>query len=71
VGKEKISYMCPKSAFPITLGCAYRKPEKGKYGECWIIMATDDIINAAGWTKEIVKRHEVAHGQRTIAARAQ
>jgi hypothetical protein len=47
---------CPKTTLPITLGCARHNET-----ECWIIIATDPILRAAGLTYEIVLRHEVGH----------
>jgi hypothetical protein len=53
-----MSKLCPKTPFPITLGCAYSSPDKS---ECVVIMAEDGIIYDAGWTRELVWRHERAH----------
>jgi hypothetical protein len=38
------------------LGCAHRFPTG-----CWIIMASDELIQAAGWEPDIVRRHEIGH----------
>ena len=48
--------LCPKTSLPITLGCAFLRQAK-----CEIVIADDDILKDAGWTFEIVKRHEEAH----------
>jgi hypothetical protein len=47
---------CPKTTLPITLGCS-RQIE----GECWIVIANDDILKASGWSYDVVYRHERAH----------
>jgi hypothetical protein len=62
VGKESIAAMCPKTPFPVTLGCS-RLGRPFGLGEntCQIIIANDDILHAAGYTYEIVYRHERGH----------
>src|SRR5262245_51908346 len=38
--------ICPKTSFPVTLGCAITTPDKS---ECLIVLAHDPIIKKAGW----------------------
>ena len=55
--KEMMARLCPKTwMVPVTLGCAYVHER-----DCTIVVANDDILEAAGWRFEIVKRHEVDH----------
>src|SRR5262245_46702975 len=54
--KEKMGKLCPKSSFPITLGCAYAHER-----DCTIVIADDDILKAQGLNYQIVLRHEVGH----------
>src|SRR5262245_10713988 len=56
VGPEFMNRICPRTSFPVTLGCAF----VGK-DECWIVLAEDATIESYGWTTEIVKRHEIGH----------
>lgn len=59
--QDWVRIMCPGSKFLPTigaLGCAHRHPT-GR--ECLIILAPDADIVAAGFTTEIVKRHEIGH----------
>src|SRR5262245_52669888 len=60
--------LCPKTSYPITLGCqrfltditdAVTPTPLGK--TCIVVIAKDEILQAEGWTYEIVKRHEVGH----------
>jgi hypothetical protein len=60
--------LCPATRFPITLGCqrflvdardVVTPTPLGK--TCIIIVAKDEILQAQGWTYEIVKRHERGH----------
>jgi hypothetical protein len=55
--KDVMMGLCPKTALPITLGCARR------YGPsvCHIYIAADEILNVAGWAYETVRRHEIGH----------
>src|SRR5262249_52544309 len=59
--------LCPKTSYPVTLGCQrFMHIEDGvtptPLGKvCVIIVAQDEILQAQGWTYEIVKRHEVGH----------
>jgi len=50
--KALMGQLCPKTA----LGCARRYSDS-----CSIVIATDEIIKAVGWTTEIVLRHEIGH----------
>jgi len=54
--KEAMARLCPKTSMPVTLGCAYAHAT-----DCTIVIANDDIIRAAGWTYDIVYRHERSH----------
>ena len=54
--KDLMGQLCPKTAFPVTLGCARRYNDS-----CSIVIATDEIIKAVGWTTEIVLRDEIGH----------
>ena len=58
VPPETMRAICPKTIFPLTLACAYPTRDQS---ECLIIMLSDELIKAAGWTPEIVRRHEVGH----------
>jgi hypothetical protein len=56
--KEEMEARCPKAPPKMaTLGCA---PVRTK-DECHIIVANDDILEAAGYTAKIMRRHEEAH----------
>jgi len=63
VEAERIPYVCPRTADPITLGCMkHFQPDPGApRGSCHVILAPDEVIEAAGWTPEIVLRHEIGH----------
>src|SRR5262245_10996996 len=50
--------LCPKSSFTPTLGCAYSSVD---LSECVVIMAIDGLIYDAGWSPEVVWRHERGH----------
>jgi hypothetical protein len=56
VGPELMGKMCPKTPFPITMGCAFHSTD-----ECVIILLEERYIRRQGWTEEIVMRHERAH----------
>jgi len=58
VPPETMRAICPKTALPLTLACTYPTHDQR---ECLIIMVSDEIIRAAGWSPEIVRRHEVGH----------
>src|SRR5262249_44132906 len=60
--------LCPKTSYPVTLGCqrflsdiadAVTPTPLGK--TCIVVIAKDEILQAEGWSYEVVKRHEVAH----------
>jgi hypothetical protein len=55
VNRYDMPYICPKTLFPVTLACAWRLKDGA---ECQVIIATDDVLAAAGWTYEQVWRHE-------------
>ena len=51
--------LCPRvPGQPVTLGCSYRGAVEN---ECLVLIAEDSIIVAAGWSFEIVFRHEHGH----------
>jgi hypothetical protein len=52
--KDEIASSCPEIS---RLGCAWRINSQW----CRIVIANDDIIEAAGLTFEIVRRHEIGH----------
>lgn len=54
---DTMARLCPKSVYPITLGCAPLITKE----RCEIVVANDDIIKAQGWTFPIVVRHEIGH----------
>ena len=61
-GDEKLmGQMCPKTAFPVTLGC--RVPINSSPGSsaCFLVIAKDDILAHEGWKYEQLRRHEIAH----------
>jgi hypothetical protein len=59
VNKEQMARLCPKaSLYPIGLACAYPYETMSM---CQIVMITDDIIVAVGFTPKIVLRHELGH----------
>jgi hypothetical protein len=58
VGPAIMRSICPKTIYPVTLGCAYSTSDKS---ECVIVLVSDELIRAAGWTSEIVRRHEIGH----------
>jgi hypothetical protein len=60
-GDEKLmSQLCPKTSFPVTLGC--RVFLSNVPNSCFIVIAKDDILKTyGGWTYEMVHRHEIAH----------
>src|SRR5262249_18756388 len=63
-GKEEMALVCPRTAFNVTLGCAYRYNAFSHYGllgKCRIVIATDDILRSAGWPYDVVFRHERGH----------
>jgi hypothetical protein len=61
--EREVVNLCPKTAFPQKLGCSYMKDRMpdGSWAKCFVIMVADDIIAAAGFTPEIVSRHELGH----------
>jgi hypothetical protein len=58
VTPEIMRAICPKSQFPVTLACAYPPVHDT---QCVIIMLEDKHLEAAGWTAEYVRRHEIGH----------
>jgi hypothetical protein len=58
--QAEVRTLCPNSKFPPigALGCAHIHPD-GK--QCRVILAPDADIVAAGYSTEVVKRHEIGH----------
>jgi hypothetical protein len=67
VGATVMGYVCPKTPFPVTLGCAVSNIKREGEGivtpatECVVYIADDDILARAGWSYDILMRHERAH----------
>jgi hypothetical protein len=53
--RSGIRKSCPNTFFP-PLGCAYRHATS-----CKVVLATDELIRAAGEDPDIVWRHEIGH----------
>jgi hypothetical protein len=51
--------LCPSAKFTlgVALGCSVRHVTEG----CWVVLAPEAVISAAGFPPELVKRHEIAH----------
>jgi hypothetical protein len=45
--KEVMTKECPKTPFPITLGCSHEYPSSNL---CHVFIASDEILKAVGWT---------------------
>jgi hypothetical protein len=63
--KGEMAEKCPKTIYPITLACSFRNftgPDT-----CKIYIISDRVIEEAGWTREIVMRHELAHCEGWLA----
>jgi hypothetical protein len=65
---EFMARKCPKTPWPVTLGCAIHNTQRDSEErvvtpatECVVYIATDDILKQAGWTYEVVMRHERGH----------
>jgi hypothetical protein len=58
---EVMQKECPKTPFPIALGCARRATLNGEPYTCRVWVVEDSILQPTGWTYEIVLRHEVGH----------
>ena len=56
--QEHVRELCPGMTFNlgVALGCSFRYPNG-----CLIVLAPDDVIRAAGWEPDIVRRHELGH----------
>jgi hypothetical protein len=56
--EDEVRRYCPGMTFNlgVALGCTFCRP-----GECTIIMASDEVIIAAGHDPGVVWRHERAH----------
>lgn len=61
--EDEVIKVCPKTWFPIKLGCSYQYGTRGKdgYDHCKIIMVADEVIKKVGYTPELVYRHEIGH----------
>jgi hypothetical protein len=56
--QNHVRELCPKAVFKeAALGCAHLTSS----WDCKIVVAADDVIKAAGFPPELVKRHEIAH----------
>jgi hypothetical protein len=56
--QNHVRELCPGTKFTgAALGCARLTPT----WDCKIVVAADDVIKAAGFPPELVKRHEIAH----------
>jgi hypothetical protein len=45
--KEVMTKECPKTPFPITIGCSHEYPSTNF---CHVFIASDEILKAVGWT---------------------
>jgi hypothetical protein len=54
--QEGMRKLCPRIAFPFYLGCTYPAGDR-----CLIVLADELDILRAGWTLDVVKRHEIGH----------
>ena len=55
--QDAVRKYCPSVPFAgAALACAYPGGE-----ECLVVMVSDRIIELAGWTTDIVRRHEIGH----------
>jgi hypothetical protein len=68
VGAAVMAKVCPKTPFPVTLGCAVSNLMRDSEeritvpaSECVVYIADDDILEKAGWSYDILMRHERAH----------
>jgi hypothetical protein len=67
VGATVMGYVCPKTPWPVTLGCAVHDTQRDSERitvpatECIVYIANDDILEKAGWSYDILMRHERAH----------
>jgi hypothetical protein len=69
VGAVIMATVCPKTPWPVTLGCAIHNTKRDSTGErivapateCVVYIADDDILARAGWSYDILMRHERAH----------
>jgi hypothetical protein len=58
--QEEVRQACPGAPFHPqigALGCSYAKASFG----CWVVLAPPEVITAAGFPPELVRRHEIAH----------
>ena len=56
--QKHVRELCPQAVFTgAALGCASLTPS----WDCKIVVAADDVIKAAGYPPELVRRHEIAH----------
>jgi hypothetical protein len=62
--EKEVSAVCAATWLPYKLGCATHsgpQTKDGAWAACRVIIAADDIIREAGYTPEIVLRHELGH----------
>jgi hypothetical protein len=62
--QAELRTLCKPSPLAVVLGCTGKFPTG-----CLIVIADDDTIRRAGWTTEIVIRHEVGHCSWVSSAR--
>jgi hypothetical protein len=62
--EDDVVKVCPKTWFPIKLGCSYQygaRAKDGSWETCKIVMVADEVIKKVGHTPENVYRHEIGH----------
>jgi hypothetical protein len=61
--KDRMAAACPKTIYPVTLGCSYRFMSgiTGTNMVCLMIIADDSILKDAPYKYEVIYRHERAH----------
>ena len=59
VGVDLMGRLCPKfHGYPVTFGCSHQSIVDD---QCLILIVEDKILNAAGWTYELIRQHEISH----------
>jgi hypothetical protein len=58
VTAELMRAMCPKTTFPLTLGCSFNPVREN---QCVVIILEDKELEKTGWTAEMIRRHELGH----------
>jgi hypothetical protein len=64
--RERMEIACPKSLYPLTIGCATRYPpawsRDGKDYLCVVIILNDELLKEVSpWSYEVIWRHEIGH----------